>query len=95
MEKLFYYLKGLVIVRYGYMAIKQLWPFLIVFIFWPEIDATCAKYIPMWAEYMGTVSGYIVTASETVRGLPIIGDIWNFLADAFDTIKGRLIDLLV
>lgn len=94
MSNLFQYLKGLAIVGWGLKALKQLWPFLLAIIFWPEIDALLGGIFPFWNQYMGTVSGYIINLTTWIRDLPGLGNFFKWLDDAFVSIRVRLIDIL-
>lgn len=93
LEKLFFYLKGLTIVHWAMVALKNLWPFLLIILFWPEIDKLCSS-IPYWNEYMGTVSGIISQGSDLLRQIPVISDIIAFFSEFIDPIKSRIISIL-
>lgn len=94
MNNLFQYLKGLAIVSWGLKALKQLWPFLLAIVFWPEIDALLGGIFPFWNQYMGSVSAYITQLTAWLRALPVLGDFFTWLDSAFLSIKLRLIDIL-
>lgn len=94
MEKLFFYLKGLAIVNWAVTALKNLWPFLLIIIFWPEIDSFCVKYIPLWNEYMGQISGALTNGASMLRSLPVVSDIISFLGGFVSPVKQRLIEIL-
>lgn len=93
MEKLFSFLKGAAIIRWGAIALKNLWPFLLFFIFWPEIDGMMSSF-SWWRDYVSAVSQYVVTASNTVRNIPYLGSVFKFIDEAWESIKQRLLQLL-
>lgn len=93
MIKLFSYLKGLAIIRWGLIAIKNLWPFLLAFIFWPEIDSLMRGF-SWWRDYCATFSQYIIDASSALREVPVFGPVFEFIDESWSSIRQRLIQLL-
>lgn len=93
MIKLFSYLKGLTLIHWAAIALKNLWPFLVLFIFWPEIDSLMGGF-SWWKDYCATFSQYIVTASNTLRDIPVLGSVFEFIDESWASIKVRLIQLL-
>lgn len=91
MTKLFSFLKGLAIVRWGAIALKQLWPFLLLFLFWPEINAMMESHFDWWATYISGISQYIVDASNVMRDIPIVGKILEFIDESWQSIRARII----
>ncbi len=94
LSTVFQYLKGLAIINWGIKALKQLWPFLLAIIFWPEIDALLGGIFPFWDKYMSTVSTYIINLSSYIRAIPLLGDFFEWLDRVFLDIKVRLVDVL-
>lgn len=74
----FAWLKGLAIVNLGLKALKQLWPLLIIFIFWPEIDDMMSGLFPFWNQYMSSVSGVICNGAYYLRQIPFIEPIFSW-----------------
>lgn len=94
LSSVFQYLKGLAIINWGLKALKQLWPFLLAIIFWPEINALLGGLFPFWDKYMATVSSYITNLSSYIRAIPFLGDFFIWLDRVFLDIKVRLVDIL-
>lgn len=94
MQRLFSFLKGAAIVRWGLLAIRNLWPFLLAFVFWPEIDSMLSGFFPWWGRYISAVSGYVVDASQQLRQVPYLGSVFAFLGDAWDSVRLRLANML-
>jgi hypothetical protein len=93
MIKLFSYLKGLTLVHWAAVALKNLWPFLVLFIFWPEIDSMMGSF-SWWREYCSVLSQYLVTASNTLRDMPILGPVFEFIDESWSSIRHRLLQFL-
>lgn len=91
MTKLFSFLKGLAIVRWGAIALKQLWPFLLLFLLWPEINATMSSHFEWWATYIDGFSQYIVEASNLMREIPVVGNVLEFIDESWQSIRQRII----
>ena len=94
MVKLFSWLKGLTIIHFAAQAIKHLWPFLLLFIFWPEIDEMLSGF-SWWREYVSALSAYVVTASNTLRQIPAFGKVLEVLDNAWASIKLRVVELFL
>lgn len=94
MNQAFSWLKGITLIHWAAKAIKQLWPFLLLFIFWPEIDSTLSKIFPFWADYCSEVSSIISNGALYLRQIPVVASIFDWLAKFFKSCKNRLIMLL-
>ena len=93
MIKLFSYLKGLVLIRWAAIALKSLWPFLVLFIFWPEIDSMMSSF-SWWSAYCANFSQYVVNAANTLRDIPVLGPVFEFIDESWATLKHRIVQLL-
>ena len=76
----FAWLKSLAIVSFGIKALKHLWPFLLIFIFWPEIDAGMSNIFPFWGQYVSSVTGVVNNGAFYLRKLPFIEPIFSWVA---------------
>lgn len=88
------YLKGLTVIHWGIKALKALWPYLLVFILWPEIDAMLSSLFPFWSVYMGEVSAIVAKGSNAIRSLPGLEQGFEWLDNILVEIKLRLINAL-
>jgi len=87
------FIKGLFIFRILYFLIKNLWPFIIIFIFWPEINAIFAPY-HWWQVLTASVGKYILVASQAIRNIPLFGTVLSVIDRWADEIRIRLISAL-
>lgn len=94
MTKLFSWLKGLTIVHFAVRALKSLWPLILLFIFWPEIDDMMSGF-GWWREYISTASNYVVTASNTLRQIPALGKVFEALDSGWKAIKNRVVEFFL
>ena len=88
------HVKGLAIIGWAVKALKQLWPFLLAIIFWPEIDALLSGLLPFWDEYVRFFSDYVLELSGYIRAIPYLGDAFEWLDKAFAALKDRLVQIL-
>lgn len=88
------YLKGLTIIHWAVKALKALWPFLLILIFWPEIDALLSSIFPFWSQYMGEVSAILSNATSWIRSLPGLEQAFAWLDNALAEIKVRIVNAL-
>lgn len=93
MIKLFGYLKGLVIIKWALQAIKSLWPLILIFLFWPEIDNMMGRF-SWWQTTVSGLSEYVKNAANTVRGLPVIRNIVDFLSQSWQFIRARILEII-
>lgn len=75
----FAWLKGLAIISFGIKALKHLWPFLLIFILWPEIDSMMSGLFPFWGEYVSSVTGVVSNGAYYLRQLPFIEPIYAWI----------------
>ena len=94
LTSLWSHVKGLAIVGWAVKALKQLWPFILAIVFWPQIDALLGSIFPFWDQYVRVLSDYILELSSYIRKIPYLGDFFSWLDDAFVAIKVRLIEIL-
>ena len=90
----FAWLKGLAIIHIAVTALKRLWPFLLLFIFWPEINSMLGNLFPFWNEYMSSVSGVISNGSYYLRQIPFIKPVFDWLSDFFRACGRRIATIL-
>lgn len=94
MVKLFAWLKGLTIVHFAVQALKHLWPLILLFIFWPEIDGMMSRFA-WWREYISAVSRYVVTASNALRQIPVFSKISDAIGSGWNTLKARISQMIL
>ncbi len=88
------HIKGIAVIGWAVKALKQLWPFLLAIIFWPEIDALLGSLLPFWDEYIGFFSDYVLKLSAYIRQIPYLGSVFTYLDNAFSALKTRLVTIL-
>lgn len=91
----FAWLKGLAIVNWGIKAIKQLWPFLLALLFWPEFDALMCNLFPFWEEYISSVLGVLKDGSYYLRELPILNPFFTWFDKFLYAAHNRILDVLL
>lgn len=94
LESVWAHVKGLAIIGWAVKAVKQLWPFILIIVFWPQINSLLGGLLPFWDQYMSTFSEYVMKLSSYVREIPYLGDAFVWLDNAFTAIRYRLIDIL-
>lgn len=92
MVKLFGYLKGLAIIHWAGKALKILWPFLLIIIFWPEIDNMFSSF-KWWNDSVGLYTKVIMDISNGIRKIPIVGDVIAGLGTIWDSIRLRILSI--
>ena len=93
MIKLFTYLKGLIFVRILLQSLKYLWPLILAFLFWPEINSMMMKHFSWWPTVLGGITQGINDASMWLRSLPALKGVFNFLTNAWNSIRLRVLQL--
>lgn len=94
MVKLFAYLKGLLIIRILFQTIKYLWPLILAFLFWPEINALMTKHFTWWPTMLGGITQGINEASMYLRSIPALKGVFEFLGNAWTSIRLRIIEFI-
>ena len=93
MIKLFSWLKGLVIIDFAIKALKHLWPLILLFVFWPEIDSMMSGF-SWWKQYISFASETVIKASMTLREIPVVGNIIDSVDEVWNSVRLRILNFL-
>ena len=90
----FAWLKGLAIVHFAITALKHLWPFILLFLFWPEINSMMSNLFPFWNQYISSVTGAISDGSYYLRQIPFIKPVFDWLSSFLKACGNRIASIL-
>lgn len=90
----FAWLKGLAIVHFAITALNHLWPLILLFLFWPEVNSMMSSLFPFWNEYVSSVTGVISDVTHYLRQIPFIKHVFDWLSSFFDACGDRIASIL-